>query len=67
LCQCLRGFGGGRYDFVFSLELSQDPLFTMLGSPTKDKQHLVLEAPHDVTEERPQLVKAVLDWHKAIL
>jgi dienelactone hydrolase len=52
----------GRYDYVFSLELSQDPLFNMLGSPKKDKQHLVLETPHDVTEQRPQLVKAVLDW-----
>jgi energy-converting hydrogenase Eha subunit F len=34
----------------------------MLGSPKKDKQHLVLETPHDVTEQRPQLVKAVLGW-----
>ena len=23
---------------------------------------LILETPHDVTEQRPQLVKAVLDW-----
>ena len=52
----------GRYDYVFSLELSQNPMFTMLGTPKKDKQHLVLETPHDVTEQRPQLVKAVLDW-----
>jgi serine/threonine protein kinase/dienelactone hydrolase len=52
----------GRYDYVFSLELSQNPMFTMLGTPKKDKQHTVLETPHDVTEQRPQLVKAVLDW-----
>ena len=43
-------------------ELSQDPMFNMLGTPLKDKQHIVLETPHDVTEQRPQLVKAVLDW-----
>jgi dienelactone hydrolase len=52
----------GRYDYSFSLELSQNPMFTMLGTPKKDKQHTVLETPHDVTEQRPQLVKAVLDW-----
>jgi serine/threonine protein kinase/dienelactone hydrolase len=52
----------GRYDYVFSLELSQNPMFTMLGTPKKDKEHVVLETPHDVTEQRPQLVKAVLDW-----
>jgi hypothetical protein len=52
----------GRYDYVFSLELSQNPMFAMLGTPTKDKQHVVLETPHDVSEQRPQLVKAVLDW-----
>jgi len=34
----------------------------MLGTPEKDKRHLVLETPHDVTEQRPQLTTAVLDW-----
>jgi serine/threonine protein kinase/dienelactone hydrolase len=52
----------GRYDYTFSLELSQNPLFNALGTPKKDKEHIVLETPHDVTEQRPQLVKAVLDW-----
>jgi dienelactone hydrolase len=52
----------GRYDYVFSVNLSQDPMFNMLGTPLKDKQHIVLETSHDVTEQRPQLVKAVLDW-----
>ncbi len=52
----------GRYDYTFSLELSQIPMFRMLGTPEKDKEHIVLETPHDVTEQRPQLVKAVLGW-----
>jgi hypothetical protein len=52
----------GRYDYVFSVALAQDPMFDMLGTPPADKQHLILETPHDVTEQRPQLVKAVLDW-----
>jgi eukaryotic-like serine/threonine-protein kinase len=34
----------------------------MLGTPARDKRHVVLDTPHDVTEQRPQLVKAVLDW-----
>jgi energy-converting hydrogenase Eha subunit F len=52
----------GRYDYTFSLELSQNPLFAMLGTPNQDKEHIVLETPHDVTEQRPQLVKSVLGW-----
>jgi hypothetical protein len=39
----------GRYDYVFPLEKSQEPLFKMLGTPEKDKEHIVLETPHDVT------------------
>lgn len=52
----------GRYDYSFSLDRSQNPLFAMLGTPPGDKRHLVLDTPHDVTEQRPRLVKAVLDW-----
>ena len=52
----------GRYDYTFSVQLSQNPMFNMLGTPQKDKQHIVLESSHDVTEQRPQLVKVVLDW-----
>ena len=52
----------GRYDFSFSLEHAQNPLFAMLGTPEADKRHVVLDTPHDVTEKRPELVRAVLDW-----
>jgi serine/threonine protein kinase/dienelactone hydrolase len=52
----------GRYDFTFPVDKSQDPLFNMLGTPAKDKRHLITETPHDVTEDRPQLVRGVLDW-----
>ncbi len=52
----------GRYDFSFSLEKSQNPLFATLGTPAADKRHIVLDTPHDVTQQRPQLVKAVLGW-----
>ncbi len=52
----------GRYDFTFSLDKAQNPFFAMLGTPEADKRHVILETPHDVTEQRPQLTKAVLDW-----
>ncbi len=52
----------GRYDYSFSLDKSQNPLFAMLGSTDADKRHVVLDTPHDVTEQRTQLVKTVLDW-----
>lgn len=52
----------GRYDFSFSLDKAQDPLFRMLGTPEADKRHAVLESPHDVTARRPELVKEVLGW-----
>ena len=52
----------GRYDYAFSLERAQNPLFGMLGTDKNDKAHVVLDTPHDVTEQKPQLMKAVLDW-----
>ncbi|MGC1157185.1 MAG: protein kinase [Acidobacteriaceae bacterium] len=52
----------GRYDYTFPPETSQDPLFRMLGTPAADKRHVVLDTPHDVSEQRSELVKAVLAW-----
>lgn len=52
----------GRYDYTFPVETSQDPLFHMLGTPAADKRHVILETPHDVTEDRPVLVREVLAW-----
>jgi pimeloyl-ACP methyl ester carboxylesterase len=52
----------GRYDYTFPVEKAQDPLFRMLGTLAEDKKHVVLDTPHDVTEQRGQLVTVVLDW-----
>jgi predicted Ser/Thr protein kinase len=52
----------GRYDFTFPVQTAQDPLFRMLGTPPADKRHVLLETPHDVTQDRPALVKEVLSW-----
>ena len=50
----------GRYDYTFPVQTAQDPLFRMLGTPPADKRHVILETPHDVTQDRPALVKEVL-------
>jgi dienelactone hydrolase/predicted Ser/Thr protein kinase len=52
----------GRYDYVFSVDQAQDPFFSMLGTPDSEKQHVVLNTPHDVREQRAELVKVVLAW-----
>jgi eukaryotic-like serine/threonine-protein kinase len=52
----------GRDDYVFSLEKSQNPFFRMVGTPPSEKLHVVLNTPHDVTEQKAQLVSAVLGW-----
>jgi formylglycine-generating enzyme required for sulfatase activity/dienelactone hydrolase len=52
----------GRYDFTFSLERAQTPLFRMLGTPDADKKHVLLESPHGVNAQRPEMIKAALDW-----
>ena len=52
----------GRYDYVFSVDKAQNPMFAMLGTAPEDKRHVLLDTPHDVTEQRPALVHNVLDW-----
>ncbi len=52
----------GRYDYVFSVDKMQNPLFAMLGTAPQDKRHILLDTPHDVTEQRPTLVHSVLEW-----
>jgi len=50
----------GRYDFFFPVEETQVPMFKLLGTPAKDKRHLVLEAGH--VPPNDVLTKEVLDW-----
>jgi eukaryotic-like serine/threonine-protein kinase len=52
----------GRYDYDFPLDQAQAPLFNMLGTPASDKSHVVMDTPHDVTENRPVLVHSVIAW-----
>jgi eukaryotic-like serine/threonine-protein kinase len=52
----------GRYDFTFPLETSKLHMFRLMGTPEKDKKHVVFDTAHDVTIKRSQFVKEVLDW-----
>ncbi len=52
----------GRHDYAFSPGKAQIPLFQMLGSPKDDKQHILLDTTHDVTERRAELIQNVLGW-----
>jgi dienelactone hydrolase len=52
----------GRYDYTFPLESSQRPFFRWLGTPEKDKRHVVDDSAHDVMVNRTAVVKEVLAW-----
>jgi len=52
----------GKYDFSFSPDKAQLPLFRMLATPEADKKRVLMETPHDVTADKPALVKEVLAW-----
>jgi predicted esterase len=51
----------GRYDASFPLESSSRPLFSFLGTPARDKKHLVYEGGHGIFP-RPDAVRETLHW-----
>lgn len=51
----------GRDDFLFPVESSQLPLFRLLGTPGKDKRHLLYEGGHGVITHS-DVIKEALDW-----
>jgi dienelactone hydrolase len=50
----------GRYDHFFPVESSQLPLFRLLGTPEKDKKHVIYETGHAVP--RKEFIRETLDW-----
>ena len=52
----------GADDFTFPLETSQIPLFRQLGTPEKDKKHVVFDGGHASPVTRLDMVKEALDW-----
>jgi cephalosporin-C deacetylase-like acetyl esterase/predicted Ser/Thr protein kinase len=51
----------GRGDFIFPLETSQIPLFRLLGTPEKDKEHRIYDGGHDIVN-RLDVFKDIMDW-----
>jgi pimeloyl-ACP methyl ester carboxylesterase len=51
----------GRYDFELPVETAQDPLFDLLGLPSEDKRHVVLEGGH-LPWHRQEVIDHVLAW-----
>jgi serine/threonine protein kinase/dienelactone hydrolase len=51
----------GRYDSYFPVESSQLPLFRLLGTPYRDKKHVLYEGGHHDYPRAP-LVRESLDW-----
>jgi eukaryotic-like serine/threonine-protein kinase len=53
----------GDSDYIYQLEMSQKPLFALLGTPADRKKHVVFHAGHFVLNpQRSQVVKEILDW-----
>jgi dienelactone hydrolase/predicted Ser/Thr protein kinase len=50
----------GKYDYNYSLEESQKPLFNLLGTDPKDKKWILYKSGHSVP--RQQLIKESLAW-----
>ncbi len=51
----------GKSDFSFPLETSQVPLFNLLGTPEKDKSHLLYEGGHEIFDQK-KVFRDMLDW-----
>jgi pimeloyl-ACP methyl ester carboxylesterase len=52
---------GGRQDFVIPLKTAQVPCFRLLGTPEKDKKHVIFEGGHAPLRIQT-LIKDILDW-----
>ncbi len=49
----------GKYDWIF---FGKDALVRMLGAPAADKRVVVFDTAHDVSEQRPDLIREVVAW-----
>ena len=49
----------GKFDWIF---LGKDSLLRLLGAPAADKASVLLDTAHDVSEKRPELIRAVTEW-----
>ena len=52
----------GRYDYTFPYQKSQLPFFRLLGTPERDKRHVVYETAHNVTVMRSEMIRESIGW-----
>jgi formylglycine-generating enzyme required for sulfatase activity/pimeloyl-ACP methyl ester carboxylesterase len=50
----------GRYDFIFPVEASQQPMFRFLGTPEKDKRYVLIDSGH--VPPRNDVIRETLNW-----
>lgn len=50
----------GRFDSIFPTASSQEPMYRLLGTPTKDKRRVVYGTGHDIP--RTEIIKESLNW-----
>ena len=50
----------GRYDYGYPTETSQKPMFRLLGTPARNKRHVVFEAGHIPPNDL--MIKEILEW-----
>jgi pimeloyl-ACP methyl ester carboxylesterase len=51
----------GSADFLHPVESDQVPMFRFLGTPEKDKRHVLVDSGHRIFLTQP-LMKETLDW-----
>ncbi len=51
----------GRYDYIFPVETRQMPLMDLLGTPEKEKRHVIFEAGH-LPLPRAEVIRETLEW-----
>jgi eukaryotic-like serine/threonine-protein kinase len=52
----------GHDDWLFPLESSQNPMFKAIGTPDKDKKHVVYAGGHVDFVDRMETIKEALNW-----
>jgi eukaryotic-like serine/threonine-protein kinase len=50
----------GRFDYVFPVTSSQEPMFRLLGTPKENKRRVVYDSGHDIP--RSEMIKETLNW-----
>jgi predicted Ser/Thr protein kinase/predicted esterase len=52
----------GKYDFSFSPERAQEPMFRLIGTDAAHKRRVVFDSPHDISQQKNALSKEALAW-----